>query len=290
MTVSIILPNYNHANYLQTSLSAIFSQSLAPNEVIVVDDASKDNSLEVLSNYSNSHSNLKVLKNEKNLGPIKSVNRGIEIATGDYLAFCSADDFIKPNFLEVMVNCLARNPKIAICTSDFCTFNGDDIKNLSIQPLLKKQEQRTIYPNELIYLIKKHLFWIPTNASLYRKKHLKEFGLLNEDIKWMSDWFLSYQIACKYPIAYIPMPLTGFRVVAGSYSNSRKKETITYDGLFNLLKIQPEEFQIFFKKSGVLYQQGRSVFKYLLSHPKSWNFLLRALINAIRFKLSKSGR
>ena len=289
MTVSIILPSYNHANYLQTSLPAIFSQSLSPSEIIVIDDASDDNSHEVLSNYSNIHSNLKVLKNEKNLGPIQSVNRGIEMASGDYLAFCSADDYIRPNFLEIMIESLENNPNVAICTSDFCTFD-EDVDNLQVKPLLKEQKQRIIYPNELIYFIKKHLFWIPTNTSLYRKKHLKEFGILNGGLKWMSDWFLNYQIASKYPVAYLPMPLAGFRVTSGSYSNSRKNEESAYDSLFDLLKKQPEEFQDFFKKSGVLYQQGRSLFKYLLSHPKRWGFLSQVLKNATRFKLTKRVR
>lgn len=290
MTVSIILPNYNHASYLKTSLSAIFSQSLAPIEVIVIDDASEDNSLDILSEYSNRHTNLKILKNEKNLGPIKSVNRGIKAATGEYLAFCSADDYIKPDFLGVMVNCLEKNPNIAICTSDFCTFSGNNIEDLKISPLLKGSRKRKIHPNELSYLINNYFFWIPTNSSLYRRKHLNEFGKLNEDIKWMSDWLLNYQIACKYPVAYIPLPLAGFRVLSSSYSVSRKKEVSTYDSLFNLLKKQPDEFQEFFKESGVLYQQGRSAIKYLLSHPKRWDFLLQVLKNAIKFKLSKSAR
>jgi len=289
MTVSIILPNYNHANYLQTSLTAIFSQNLPPSEVIVIDDASKDNSLEVLSNYSNSHDNLIVLRNEINLGPIRSVNRGIEKATGKYLAFCSADDYIKPNFLEVMVNYLEKNPDVAICTSDFCTFE-DGIENLETKPLLKDQKQKIIYPNELIHLIKKQLFWIPTNTSLYRKDHLKAFGTLNEDIKWMSDWFLNYQIASKNPITYVPMSLTGFRVIFGSYGSSRDKEMSIYDNLFDLLEIQSEEFQAFFKKSGVLYQQGRSAFRYLISHPTKWSFLLQALKNAAKYKFSKRVR
>src|ERR1700753_2127860 len=95
-TLSVLIPNYNHAHYLPEALESILSQSVKPLEIIVVDDASKDNSIAVLEEYSRKHPLIKYYKNEKNRGVVATLNRCIELAAGEYVFLPGADDRTMP--------------------------------------------------------------------------------------------------------------------------------------------------------------------------------------------------
>src|SRR3954468_1125884 len=95
--LSVFLANYNHARYLPRALDAILSQSVRPREVIVVDDASmKDNSLEVLDGYARLDPVVRVVRNETNLGVVPTYNKGLGLASADYVFLAAADDYLLP--------------------------------------------------------------------------------------------------------------------------------------------------------------------------------------------------
>src|SRR5262245_35900410 len=111
--LSVVIPNYNHGAYLPRCLNALLRQSMPPFEIIVVDDASTDNSLEVLDQFTREHSQLRVLRNEKNQGALKTALRGLELIKGDYLYLPSADDEVVPGFFEASLRMLAQHPHAA---------------------------------------------------------------------------------------------------------------------------------------------------------------------------------
>ena len=85
--VSVIIPNYNHAPYLKERLDSVFNQSFQGFEVILLDDSSTDNSIEVLNIYTSNPKVSHFIINKKNSGsPFKQWEKGIELATGDYLS------------------------------------------------------------------------------------------------------------------------------------------------------------------------------------------------------------
>ena len=92
-TVSIIIPIYNKEKYLNNCISSIKNQSLKDIEVICVDDGSTDNSLSTLKSYTSDDSRFKIIKQE-NRGPGLARNVGLENATGEYVLFLDADDWI----------------------------------------------------------------------------------------------------------------------------------------------------------------------------------------------------
>lgn len=98
--ISIIIPVYNSAKYLRKCLDSVFSQTYNDYEVIAINDGSADNSLGILNEYAKEHKNLKIIDNVINLGAGISRNRGIELATGDYVMFVDSDDYILPYTLE----------------------------------------------------------------------------------------------------------------------------------------------------------------------------------------------
>ena len=108
-TISIIITCYNGFEYMDYCLRALENQTSVPDEIIIVDDCSTDDSLEKLKKYqSSSNLNIKIIKNEVNSGPGFSRESGLKNATSDYVAFCDCDDWYESTFIEELKNKIAE--------------------------------------------------------------------------------------------------------------------------------------------------------------------------------------
>lgn len=99
-SLTVIIPNYNHAHFLVRCLNSILSQSRLPDEVLICDDASTDESLEVLHEIARDNQIVRVIRNEYNLGVSKTIQRLLEEASGDLALGCAVDDEIAPEFIR----------------------------------------------------------------------------------------------------------------------------------------------------------------------------------------------
>ena len=99
--ISVIIPVYNAADTLPRCLNSVFAQTLAPYEIIAINDGSTDNSLTLLNTYANQHPQLHIIS-QTNQGVSSTRNTGIEVATGDWLLFLDADDYLAPMTLETL--------------------------------------------------------------------------------------------------------------------------------------------------------------------------------------------
>ena len=97
--VSVILPVYNVSDYLRQCMDSIVGQTLKDIEIICVDDGSTDDSLAILKEYEAKDQRVKVIQ-QANAGAGAARNKGLEIATGEYLSFLDSDDFFEPDMLE----------------------------------------------------------------------------------------------------------------------------------------------------------------------------------------------
>lgn len=116
--VSIICATYNSAEYIEDTIQAIVAQTYSNWELILVDDCSTDNTLEILCNYENLYTNIKVCRNEVNSGPGITRNNGIAIARGSYIAICDSDDVWYPQKLECQLEFMQSN-SIAISYTSY---------------------------------------------------------------------------------------------------------------------------------------------------------------------------
>ncbi|WP_407376033.1 glycosyltransferase family 2 protein [Methanobrevibacter sp.] len=107
--ISVIIPVFNVEEYLHVCLNSLLNQSYEDFEIICIDDASTDSSLEILEYFSNKDSRIKILKNGSNNGPGFSRNRGLEEAKGKYISFLDGDDWFSPNAFEVLIEKAERD-------------------------------------------------------------------------------------------------------------------------------------------------------------------------------------
>ena len=117
-TLSVVMSSYNYGSYIGAALEAILSQSFRPSEVIIVDDASTDNSIEVIDQFIRRDPVVKLVRNEKNMGVFFTGNLGISLATGDYLYGAAADDKVLPSFFEKSITLLEQHPQAGLCSTD----------------------------------------------------------------------------------------------------------------------------------------------------------------------------
>jgi hypothetical protein len=113
--ISVVIPTYNRADLLPATLDAVSAQTLAPYEIIVVDDGSQDSTVDLLKRYAPRVQGITI----RNSGDLAARNVGVHAATGDLLAFCDSDDIWRPGHLETMAELWRREPDTRCAYADF---------------------------------------------------------------------------------------------------------------------------------------------------------------------------
>lgn len=117
-TVSVIIPNYNHASYLRERIDSVLNQTFQDFEIILLDDHSTDNSPNIISEYkTNPHVSCIVINTENSGNTFLQWERGMNLARGEYLWIAESDDVAEPQLLEVLLDELRKNPKATVAYS-----------------------------------------------------------------------------------------------------------------------------------------------------------------------------
>ena len=124
--VSVIIPNYNHARFLDARIQSVLDQEYPNFEVIILDDNSIDNSLEIISKYKNHSRVREILVNKENSGsPFIQWGKGIQLAKGHYIWIAESDDYCEKSFLIKLVDLCVRNDlAYAFCRSKTIGMNN----------------------------------------------------------------------------------------------------------------------------------------------------------------------
>ena len=158
--LSVLMPNYNHAHYLPAALESVIAQDLQPREVIVMDDASTDDSLKVLEQFAARMPNLRIIRNEVNCGVSKNCNRLLEMASGEILHFMAADDVILPGFYRRCVDMLVQYPQAGMCYA-LCRQIDEQGNDIGLcGNFIPGDRARYVPPEETMELLSKNFYLI----------------------------------------------------------------------------------------------------------------------------------
>lgn len=184
MKISIIIPLYNKEHYILGTINSVLEQTFQDWEAIVIDDGSTDRSAEIVQSIQDTR--IKFLK-QSNQGVSITRNRGIDIASGEYIAFLDADDQWMPNYLTTMYSMAKKFPNYKV----FCSAQkGRPIKTLP--------KGISIIDNFCAY---DYVFW--TGCLLIKKEVFKQVGGFREGIQLGEDSDMWLRIACKYSSVYL---------------------------------------------------------------------------------------
>ena len=140
-TLSVLIPNYNHGRYVAHCLDQIFSQDFPPNEVIVVDDGSTDDSAEIIARYASREPRLRFFRNPSNFGVMKTMNRALSLARGDYVYGGAADDWVAPRAFKKVMEMVRRYPGAGLCFGYVSQRHAGTGNELSCHGLLCRRRQ-----------------------------------------------------------------------------------------------------------------------------------------------------
>ena len=211
--ISILLPAFNAQAYLRESIESILAQSFEDFELIIINDGSTDQSLEIMSSFADPR--IRII-NQANAGLPVSLNRAIALSEGTYLARQDADDISLPNRLAEQVQYLDANPRCALLGS---------WANIILENTLTDRYLRHPYLNGEIQ-IKLFFFNCFVHSSvMIRKSALIQSGLYPEEKEKFppEDYDLWLRIAKKFEVANLPQTLILYRELPNSISRAKLK-------------------------------------------------------------------
>ena len=284
-TLSVVMPSYNHARYIQAALEAHLNQSVPPLEIIVVDDASTDDSCAVVESVAARHPSVRLVRSPCNSGPNAAINRGLPETRGEYLCISTADDRVDKEFAARSLTTLARFPTAAFCFSDPAELLGDT--DLTRQfPLYLSERPALFSPDDLERLMRQNFFTFSSNTVVYRREILMSIGGFREELEWQADWFANFVLAFRHGACYVPSVLAYFRVQPDSYSaRGLRQAQAQRELLYRVLDLlESEEFRDVrprFRRSAVVTEMRLRALLWLLASPRHRGYLTPRL--AMRF-------
>lgn len=207
--VSVVIASYNMGQYIAQAVDSILAQTWPAIEVIVVDDGSQDNTQAVMSNYQHDH-RVKYIRNE-NQGQPKAKNCGIRNATGNYIAFCDADDFWTPTKLDVQMP-LFSNPRVGVVYSEVS--NVDENNRHYAKPPAYIRHSGNV-TNQLLTCN-----FVPFGTAVVRRACIEQNGIFDEQFRMGIDWDLWLRYSLDWEFAYTPERTYVYREWSGQMSTN----------------------------------------------------------------------
>lgn len=213
--VSILIPTYNNAHFLDETISSALNQTFRDFELLIVDNASTDNTKDVVKKYL-TDSRIKYFLNETNIGLVNNLNRCLTLASGDYIKYLLSDDKFAPTAVEKMVNAMEAHPTVSLVMAYKYYFGSLNFPvAMPFQGLTKG--------DEVIYETMRNGYDFIGDATvvMFRRSNL-HLGLFR-NLSWTCDWEMWIRHLSKGDCYVIPEVLTYIRKHAGQLTNTNNR-------------------------------------------------------------------
>lgn len=299
--VSIIIPCYNHQDFLDDCLSSILNQTYQNIELLICDDCSPDNSYEKILSFKEKlekrFENVVILKNEINCGVTKNINRMLELAKGEFVKTIASDDCMAPNAISEMVGFLIENRQVDVVVSNgikvpeeqrYPDFSGDVIYNVSPD-----------FSADGFFIRVARCNQISAPAAMVRMSVYKKFGLYDENVKVEDfEYWLRVLKQNETSFAFLDKKLIYYRINQNSMSsmsanaNLEKRRRVMHTSEIESLN----KYSAFFEKdtfsdiilSRTLAERGFAIVNKLCDYEKELNKEIKRFFssNKLPFKMA----
>lgn len=211
--VSVIMPAYNSALFIKEAIESVMNQTYKEWELIIINDGSKDNTLEIIHSFASNSDQIKYIDCQRNRGVAYARNRGISIAKGQYLAFLDSDDVWLSEKLNAQVSFFLDRKDASFVFSSYKRMSSDRKKVSKIIPAAQKISRDELLKSNSIPLL----------TIIINREHISSISF-NEKMRTSADYNLWLNILKKTPYAYgIEPDLARYRNVKNSLSNRYTK-------------------------------------------------------------------
>ena len=258
-TLSVVMCNYNHGHYIQEALQAILSQSFSPLEVIVIDDGSTDNSVQIIESIAEKNPTVRFYRNVKNEGMWYSSNKGAKIATGEYIYWAAADDRVCPGFFEKSVKILNQNPQAGLSCALMKIIGEDGTDMMWAKSPVISTTECFLSADQVRKTLLKHGFWFTGHTVIFRRDYVvkdKDTDVFDPELFQFADHIATMIVATKHGACFIPEILATWRNYGGytGYADTHflSEETKTNSALDKMVQIMnSKEYALFFPRDFV---------------------------------------
>jgi glycosyltransferase involved in cell wall biosynthesis len=219
--LSAVFPNFNHGIFIGDAIRALVKQELAPDEIVVVDDGSTDNSIEVLEQLRLEYPKLQIISLKENHGAIFALNRGLRAARGRYVNFGAADDLTHPGLFAAMLDALRRYPQAAFACCEAVMLDMDSGR-IGFRPPVRPSHTKAFFePAEVAKLLRRIDNWILPGTAVVRRDVAMEIGGFEPALEAFGDSFLFRKLALRHGFCFAPKLGLTWRVSASGLSRSK---------------------------------------------------------------------
>lgn len=219
--ISVITASYNYENYISDAIKSVLAQTFSDWELIIVDDASSDNSVDIIKQFLGDN-RIKLICNDTNKGLAETLKTGLKHSTGEWIAFLESDDMLTPDCLEKR---LQHKDKADVIFNDVNIIGETQWLNDTILRVNKNKKllSDTIFPCNIFDKFTTHNP-IPTFSSIMVKRDKIEDEYFNSPVDKLLDWWFYIHLSYNHDFFYLNEKTTDWRIHSDSYIKSKSKK------------------------------------------------------------------
>jgi glycosyltransferase involved in cell wall biosynthesis len=243
--VSVVIPTYNYARYVGEAVQSIFAQSYPNLEVIVINDGSTDDTLDVLKNLADDKR--LIVHTQSNQGCTNATNFGLKLSKGNYFAVCGSDDLWNRDHIRLLLDGLQRHAEAGLAFDNAEYFYNDSASSgcgLVVPQPLSRELNDKIVPLQDVF----ERNWITACSFLVRRDVIDHVGLFDPTLYMTGDLHLIYRIAAYYPICFVDYLGVRIRVHGQNMSMVKRHYEFGVKSLEDIQKNYPEVLEKIGKK------------------------------------------
>lgn len=253
MLISIVVTSYNYQKYIKDTINSVVNQTYKDWELIVIDDASTDCSVDIIKEFIKNDNRIKLIENSKNSGLKFSLQKAVKEASGEWIAFLESDDLWREDYLCKKVELISNKEPFGLIYNDVELFGEPEARNFP--------KTNGKFPRNMFYEFgtKNPIL---TMSCVMLKKNLLELIDFNTPIDKLLDWYIYIQLARITDFQYVPQKLTLWRQHNNSYISKDKKCKLKFANIsayLNILKQEPFNLRllifIIFSTAGMCFKR-----------------------------------
>jgi len=247
-TLTIVVANYNHGHFLPRCLDAILAQTRPPDEILMIDDASTDNSSEVISEFSPKIPKLKTIYHTTRTGVVGVMNEGLVKASSTHVLFAAADDWIEPELVSELMSLFENFPAAGVCSA--LTRLADEAGNVTgpFRTRIPLARAGYISTQRAAQLLLADDAWFNGNTTIVNRAAALQVGGYRPELNAYTDMFLNVTLALRFGACFTPRFLAVWRRlsdgVAASLTGSPVAMKSTFASAQTLMAtLEPKVFE-----------------------------------------------
>jgi hypothetical protein len=247
-TIAVVVPNRNDSRFLLRCLDSVLNQPVPPDELIVVDDQSTDDSVALVRKRLNDVAGARLLINPVNLGTAATVSAGFAQTRCDYVLSLSANDLVLPGIFAHAKACLTRSPGLGLWSA-LAWFVDEADRIVAPHPCAVISQRESVFSAEqcrrMAYTIGN---WFTGPTMIFNREAFLEAGGFDTAYKGLADWIAGLVLASKYGAAFTPEPLGAKRLHGAGLLSRTLGDPASLEALLNVIRTRAprEQPQLFY--------------------------------------------